>query len=141
MTHTYCISIHVEIHVSVRNIDSASFLPKTQSRDPVFRVQWECCHYYLLFQIAHNGSLAHLVQSIAQDFIQFPAASKMSITEILGLVSQHTCLFCYEFPRSQSAVRLPQQRIRILLSFHMRHRLVGRYQRLESTYGLSLDVE
>jgi len=96
--------------------------PRLKSRDPVFHVQWECCHCF--FQLAHHGSLAHLVQSVTQNFIQFPAASKMTITEILALVSQHTCLFCYEFPKSQSVVRFPQRRIRILLCSHMRRRLV-----------------
>jgi len=106
----------------VYSFDSASFQPKTYSRDPVFHVQWECCHCF--FQLANDGSLAHLMQSVTQDFIQFPAASKMSITEILGLVSQHACWFFYEFPKSQSVVRFPQRRIRILLSSHMRRRVV-----------------
>jgi len=99
---------------------AASTAPPS-SRDPIFHVQWECCH--CSFQLANHGSLAHLVQSVTQDFIQFPAASKMSITEILGLVSQHTCWFCYEFPKSQSVTRFPQRRIRILLSSHMRRRV------------------
>jgi hypothetical protein len=61
---------------------------------------------------------------VIRDFIHFPAASKMSVTEILGLVSQHIYLLCYEFPKSKSDLRFPQRWIWILLSSQTRHRVV-----------------